>query len=81
MHDYVVLDHHADTKYEVYHLEHDDTSVDVQAHIHDAIHTILAFNFKSELTMQDKLSDTKPSKFLFTLISHVNLVPQRPPLT
>ncbi|EDZ63388.1 conserved hypothetical protein [Sulfurimonas gotlandica GD1] len=55
--------------------------MEAQAHIHDAIHTILAFNCEAELTMQEKLSDIKPSNLLLTLISNVNQVPQRPPLS
>ncbi|WP_372999958.1 hypothetical protein [Sulfurimonas sp.] len=81
MHDYiVVVDHHSDFKSEVYHMEQYDTSKDVQAHIHEAIHTILAFNCESELSVQEKLLDAKPFVSPFILISHVNLVPQRPPL-
>lgn len=82
MHDYIVVaDHHAEFKSEIYHIEYNDNSADAQAHIHEAIHTILAFNCEAELTMQEKLSDIKPSNLLLTLISHVNLVPQRPPLS
>lgn len=80
MHDYiVVVDHHANFKSEVYHIDY-DVSVNVQAHIHEAIHMILAFNFEAELLLEEKLLDTKPSVSPFILISHVNLVPQRPPL-
>ncbi|PHQ66104.1 MAG: hypothetical protein COB99_00305 [Sulfurimonas sp.] len=82
MHDYiVVVDHHADFKSKVYHMENDNTFVAVQAHIHEAIHTILAFNCETELSIETKLLDVKPSVLPFSLISHVNLVPQRPPLT
>ncbi|NOR58919.1 MAG: hypothetical protein GQ474_10400 [Sulfurimonas sp.] len=81
MHDYVVVDHHTELKYEVYHMEHDETSVDLASHIHEAIHTILAFNCEAELSVQEKLLDAKPSVSPFSLISHVHLVPQRPPLT
>ncbi|MDA3908274.1 MAG: hypothetical protein PF437_04235 [Sulfurimonas sp.] len=82
MHDYiVVVDHHADFKSKAFHIENEDTSVGVQAHIHEAIHMILAFNFESKLSLQVKLLDSKPSVAPFSLISHINLVPQRPPLT
>jgi len=81
MHDYVVVvDYHSYFKSEVYEIEHNDTFADVQTHIHEAIHTILAFNFESKLLVQEKLIDAKPSVSTFSIISHVNLVPQRPPL-
>jgi hypothetical protein len=81
MHDYVVVDHHVNSKYELCHLEHDDSTADAQAHLHEAIHTILAINFEDELIFHLKLSDAKPSGFISRLTSHINLVPQRPPLS
>ena len=81
MHDYiVVVDHHTDFKSEICHMEHDDSSVETQAHIHEGIHTILALNCEVELLLEKKLLDAKPSVSPFSIISHVNLVPQRPPL-
>jgi hypothetical protein len=81
MHDYIIVDHHINSKYELCHLEHDDNTADAQAHLHEAIHTILAINLEDELIFEFKLSDAKPSGYISHLISHINLVPQRPPLS
>lgn len=81
MHDYVVVDHHVNSKYEFCHMQHSEDTADAQAHLHESIHTILAVNFENYLLSQNKLSDTKPSGFISGLTSHVNLVPQRPPLS
>ncbi|WP_373035011.1 hypothetical protein [Sulfurimonas sp.] len=81
MHDYVVVDHHVSSKYELCHLEYDEQTADVKAHLHEAIHTILAVNFENELIFQPKLPDAKPASSITGFTSHINFVPQRPPLS
>lgn len=81
MHDYVVVETYTDTNYELSYIELDESSVDLQSHIHEAIHTMLALNEEQKLFTQQKLPDTKPSVSVGSLISHIHQVPQRPPLS
>lgn len=80
MHDYIVGDIYADVEYEFCYMEHDESSLDLESHIHNAIHTMLALNNEEELIVDLKLPDTKPSVLILGLTSHIHLVPQRPPL-
>ena len=81
VHDYVMLDINADSKYELFSMEKDGSSLDLKSNIHDAFHTILDLNREEKLTIQLNISDTKPSILVVGLTSHINRVPQRPPLS
>ena len=81
MHDYIVKGANTNVDYKLCYMEYDENSIDLKLHVHETIHTILALNCEEESAIQHKLSDTKPSILVVGLTSHINLVPQRPPLS
>jgi hypothetical protein len=81
MHDYVITNPYSEViNHESICMELQNSIEDKQAHIHDSIHSIFSINIEDKYTISEKLSDAKPTNKLFSLISCVTLVPQRPPL-
>jgi len=81
VHDYVILDKQMDDKYEISHLECEDTAIDLTSHLHDSLHTLLFTPLKGKppITLVSSYQKQFQVKNLF--ISHIGSVPQRPPLS
>jgi len=78
MHDYFVTELHIE-KHKLIHLEKIESKKEMQAHMHESIHTVFSMNFFEDIPLEGKLADLKPSNLFFSITSNVSLVPQRPP--
>lgn len=78
MHDYLTLELHQDTKYEISHKKYDKS--DIQCKIHDTIHNFFNVTLQETSFIETKLLNPPPSSIIFRLSSNINIVLQKPPL-
>ncbi|MDD2904869.1 MAG: hypothetical protein WBK95_02325 [Sulfurimonas sp.] len=79
-HDYVLESIDNDTQYELCYLENDKTSLDTASKVHDTLHTALEIPLQTLPSIMLSVATSKPLLLKTRFLSHISIVPQRPPL-
>ncbi|DAB30416.1 MAG TPA: hypothetical protein CFH84_04245 [Sulfurimonas sp. UBA12504] len=80
VHDYVLESIDTDTQYELYYLQNDKASLDMASKVHDTLHTAFEIPLQSAPSITLSVANSKPLLLKTTFLSHIGIVPQRPPL-
>lgn len=79
-HDYVLETIDKDTQYELCYFEYDKSALDLVSKVHDSMHTALDVPLQPAPSITLCVANSKPLLLKTTFISHIGIVPQRPPL-